>query len=247
MLVRDTLITRGWKKNVPKVVSNIDVTDQNLIIHRFYSLLLKAEVIVADQAIEKFYAVTGREEWEYEKHYDCVLPPFSLFFLETKKPSLIRSSIAFDDASSLSNSWGVLFQEISLNSGFSESEMARIFSNFGLKYLQGYWLYTLNFVFEEPNRKVTFGIPEVTAFFLIDKKGKIIRNPIFMFHQKWKLLPQSSIESMEQVVANFSASAFYCLDLLNSLQWKLEKKYTSSGILGNVAGCLTHYNLLVPY
>ncbi len=247
MLVRDKLITIGWKKNTPKVINNIDVTDQNLIIHRFYSLLLKAEVIVADQAIEKFYAATAREEWEYEKHYDCVLPPFSLFFLEAKRPSLIKSSIAFDDASSLSNSWGVLFQEISLNSGFSESEITRIFSNFGLEYLRGHWFYSLNFAFDEPGRKDTFGIPEVTAFFLIDKNGKIIRNPIFMFHQKWKLLPQSGIKSIEQVIANFSLSAFYCLDLLNSLQWKLEKKYTSSGILGNVAGCSTHYNLLVPY
>lgn len=178
MLIKDKLLTLGWKGIKPSEFTNSDVTQPNLVIPRFHYLLQKAETIVADQAIEKFYAETAREQWEFEKHYKCVLPPFNIFFLETKRPSFIKSESGFTHGSLLSHSWGVLFQEISLHSGFTEIELTKIFSDLEIKYSKGFWLYHLNFAFDEPNRKDTFAIPDVAAYFLVDADGKIVKNPI---------------------------------------------------------------------
>ena len=247
MLVRDKLITLGWKNARPEKLSNIGVLDQDLIIPRFYSLLLNAEIILADQAIEKFYAETRREIWEYEEHFDCVLPPFNLFFLETKKPSFIKSDLGFDDASRLSNSWGVLFQKISLDAGFSQSELIKVYDFLKFPFSDTSFIYAMNFVYDEYNRKDTFGIAEITKFFLVSKDGKVIKNPQLLFHGKYKYSPQEQIDGIQGVFTAFSLSAFYSLDLLNSLQWKLEKKSTPSGILGKADNQSKHYNLLTQY
>ena len=246
MLVRDKLITIGWKNKIPVKLTNTDILEQDLIIPRFHALLLKAEIIVADRAIEKFYTETKREYWEYEKHFDCVLPPFNLFFLETKKPSFIKSDTAYTEASKLSPSWGVLFQEVSSRAGFSEQELSEIFNKLGLQRSKGNWLYALNFVYDEPNRKDSFIFPDVTSFVLVNENGKIIRNPKMLFHGRWGFLPKES-EVMREVTNGLSLSAFYCLDMINSLQWKLDKKYTSSILSGSNSQQATHYNLLIPY
>lgn len=68
-----------------------------------------------------------------------------------------------------------------------------------------------------------------------------------MFHENWKSRPISDAQEMNQLLIPMSLSAFYCLDLLNSLQWKLEKKHTPSGILGNASGNSAHYHQLVRY
>jgi hypothetical protein len=244
MLVRDKLITLGWKNAKPTEIYNIDVLNQNLIIPRFHSLLLNAEIIEASQAVGKFYSETRREVWEYEKHFDCILPPFNLFFLETEKPIFTKSDVAFDDSSRLPNSWGVLFQKISLDAGFSQSELTKIYNFLKFPFLNTSFVYAMNFVYDEYNQKDAFGFPEITKFFLVNEVGKVIKNPQLMLHKKYKYSPQEQVNAIQEVFTSFSLSAFYSLDLLNSLQWKLEKKFTSSGILGKIDNQSKHYNLL---
>jgi hypothetical protein len=49
-----------------------------------------ATVLVADNVTEYYYAVSDREVWELED-FPNVAPPFSTFFIETRRPTCIRS------------------------------------------------------------------------------------------------------------------------------------------------------------
>lgn len=71
----------------------------------------RAQVIVVDNVTEFFYAETTQEVFDLEKDFPDLTPPYPLFFMETVRPSAIRSidPRGSTDVTDLPERWGAIF------------------------------------------------------------------------------------------------------------------------------------------
>lgn len=225
-----------------------DVVNHQVIVDRIKAILPNAEVLLADEPIEMFYANEPKENWEYEKDYSCVSPPFPLFFLEAKRPTKVSSQVAYMDAGILPARWGVLFEAISNSFGWTQKEIDFVLKTLGLKLAPEHWLYAVNFVFSDDKGK--FQTPLQTWFFVMDKEGKPIRNPKILSVPEWVKFPEAFRNLLSSLMTQFCISSFYVLDSINSFTVKVDKKQTSAAILGATGKAqnqLLHYHQLTKY
>jgi hypothetical protein len=80
---------------------------------RFKAVLRDAVIIAADNVCEYMYAGTDKEEFILSEDFPNAAPPFALFFMESRRPSAIRSNDPRNvtrDVTTMPHRTGVLFE-----------------------------------------------------------------------------------------------------------------------------------------
>lgn len=188
------------------------LVNHRLILERVQERLKTAEAILIDNVSEYFFATARQEEWFYEEHFPCVIPPYPVFFMEAHRPTRVASEKGEMNAKLLPRRWGLLFEVVSRDFGWSDDEINSIAASAGLDLSQARWLYAVNFVYQDEDNK-TF-TPRQTWFFPVDGAGRITRHPkILATHALGRAAPEHR-KVLNLLLMTISYPAFLALYFL---------------------------------
>lgn len=89
------------------------VVDQEVLAPESTEALATVPVIVADNVAEFYYAGTDQEEWEIEKDFPNLAPPFEQFWIEAARPSrIISEEFGVLKPTNIPSRWGGYFSSM---------------------------------------------------------------------------------------------------------------------------------------
>jgi hypothetical protein len=111
------------------VTADCSVDEWKRVTKGFVAQLRNCVVFNIDNVAEYFYANTEQEEFSLDKDFPNLAPPFPKFWMETIRPSKIRSCLhGVQSSSRFPSRWGVLFEGIPIGdfpAGSDQEETAR--------------------------------------------------------------------------------------------------------------------------
>jgi hypothetical protein len=161
--------------------SILDTPECSAHFNNLNKAFLNAEVFVSTNVTQYYFAGTDQEFWHLGRHFPNLAPVYDSFWIETKAPTHIKSSVYGVQSWNLDDTklyrrpkrWGAWFLNISPDSVVRLQNYEDIFGHLPM---DSSWIYAISLYTQHENEQKIE--PMWTFYLLVNKAdGQLVRNP----------------------------------------------------------------------
>jgi hypothetical protein len=220
-------------------LTHTDLVNPARLKDRVFAKAGGATPVRIDEVAERFFGKESREGWTFTRDFGDVTPPFDLFFLEGGRPARVTSETGNMDPELVPRSWGVLFEVVNEENGWSGAEMDALKKAMDFERSRTALIYAVNFIGDEEGINFIRADGEgrlyhrlkdrvylwaQTWFFPLDEKGYISRHPHQLLAPAYRGVRREWLDVFTKRLHLMCFPALYALGRLNAGLARLERQ-----------------------